>query len=230
MLLSETTFAYDLRGRLKTAVVDANGATSGGVTTSVYRYGDDGIRVSQTVYGVTTAYVVDKQNLTGYAQVLEEKRDIDVDGVIENAEVDRSYVIGADIIAQAISGQAAAFFAADGRGGTRMLLDAGGDVLLHNSIKQLFGYDAYGTLLGAPGLVGEIADAMTSLLFNGEQTDTATGLQYLRARYYQSLTGTFNRLDPFSGLDRSPTTLHKYGYAHNSPINAGDPSGLFIAP
>jgi RHS repeat-associated protein len=223
-LLSETTFEYDLRGRLKTAVVDSNGATSGGATTSIYRYDDKGIRISQTVDGVTTAYVVDKQNPTGYAQVLEEKQDLDANG-FDDDEVVRNYVIGADVIAQAISGQAAAFFTADGRGGTRMLLAADGDVLLHNSVKQLFSYDAYGSLLAAPGHVSEMANAMTGLLFNGEQTDKSTGLQYLRSRYYHSHTGTFNRIDTFAGVSQIPQSLHKYLYGHGNPISNTDPSG-----
>ena len=40
--------------------------------------------------------------------------------------------------------------------------------------------------------------AATSLLYSGEKTDL-TGLQYLRARYYNAATGRFNRLDPFMG-------------------------------
>jgi YD repeat-containing protein len=35
-------------------------------------YDGDGNRVSKTVAGVTTTYLVDTQNLTGYAQVLQE--------------------------------------------------------------------------------------------------------------------------------------------------------------
>ena len=37
---------------------------------------------------------------------------------------------------------------------------------------------------------------LTTHLDDGEQTDQLTGLQYLRARYYNPATGTFNRLAP----------------------------------
>src|SRR5205085_10587984 len=47
-------------------------------------------------------------------------------------------------------------------------------------------------------------------------------LQYLRARYYDPATGQF--------LDRDPivsSTRDAYGYASRSPLNEGDPSGLW---
>jgi RHS repeat-associated protein len=38
-----------------------------------------------------------------------------------------------------------------------------------------------------------------SFLFAGEQTDPS-GLYYLRARYYDPLTGRFTQMDPFPGV------------------------------
>ena len=69
--------------------------------------------------------------------------------------------------------------------------------------------------------------AATTFLYSGEQTD-ATGLQYLRARYYNPATGRFNRLDPFSGDMQDPQSLHKYLYCHADPVMGLDPSGLFF--
>ena len=66
--------------------------------------------------------------------------------------------------------------------------------------------------------------AATSILYSGEQTD-ASGLQYLRARYYDPATGRFNRLDPFAGNNSDPQSLHKYLYTTGDPINLIDPSG-----
>jgi RHS repeat-associated protein len=71
-----------------------------------------------------------------------------------------------------------------------------------------------------------LANALTTLLYSGEMTDQLTGLQYLRARYYNPATGTFNRLDPFAGNFRDPQSLHKYLYTHGDPVNGSDPSGL----
>lgn len=52
-------------------------------------------------------------------------------------------------------------------------------------------------------------------------------MQYLRARYYDSTNGRFNRLDPYSGNRNSPLSFHKYGYVHADPLNGIDPSGNF---
>jgi hypothetical protein len=51
-------------------------------------------------------------------------------------------------------------------------------------------------------------------------------MQYLRARYYNTALGTFNRLDPFSGNLQDPQSLHKYLYVHGDPIQGIDPTGL----
>jgi len=37
-----------------------------------------------------------------------------------------------------------------------------------------------------------------------------SGQQYLRARFYDPASGTFNRLDPFAGNLADPQSLHKY--------------------
>jgi RHS repeat-associated protein len=81
-------------------------------------------------------------------------------------------------------------------------------------------------MLAGPGLTTAAA-ASTSLLYSGEQTDR-TGLQYLRARYYDPRSGRFNRLDPFAGNTSDPQSLHKYLYAHGDPVNGIDPSGEYV--
>jgi RHS repeat-associated protein len=61
-------------------------------------------------------------------------------------------------------------------------------------------------------------------------TDAATGQQYLRARYYDPITGRFNRLDPFAGNNEDPQSLHKYLYVHADPIGGIDPTGMNYTP
>ena len=68
----------------------------------------------------------------------------------------------------------------------------------------------------------------TSLLYAGEMFDTNSQMYYNRARWYDTLTGRFNRMDPFAGNNRDPQSLHKYLYAHCNPINGIDPSGQFF--
>ena len=51
------------------------------------------------------------------------------------------------------------------------------------------------------------------------------GLYYLRARYYNPLTGRFMSRDPEAGQPADPKTLHKYLYAGGDPVDRIDPSG-----
>lgn len=86
--------------------------------------------------------------------------------------------------------------------------------------NQVFGYDAF-------GIRPDSNEALTTLLYSGEQTDP-TGLQYLRARYYNLANGRFNRLDPLLGKVNDPLTLHKYLYANGNPVSGFDPSGTVV--
>jgi RHS repeat-associated protein len=61
--------------------------------------------------------------------------------------------------------------------------------------------------------------------YRGEQYDSDLGLYYLRARYYNPLTGRFLSRDPEAGYINIPKTLHKYLYANGDPVNAKDPTG-----
>ncbi|HTB97511.1 MAG TPA: RHS repeat-associated core domain-containing protein [Terracidiphilus sp.] len=58
-----------------------------------------------------------------------------------------------------------------------------------------------------------------------EQYDSDLGFYYLRARYYNPLSGRFMSRDPEDGQPFVPKTLHKYLYANGDPINGIDPSG-----
>jgi RHS repeat-associated protein len=58
---------------------------------------------------------------------------------------------------------------------------------------------------------------MTPFTFTGEQTDASTGLEYLRARYYDADTGRFLSPDPLGD---------GYDYAYDNPVMFTDPSGL----
>ncbi len=62
-------------------------------------------------------------------------------------------------------------------------------------------------------------------LYTGEFFDSHTGFYYLRARSMNPQVGRFVTMDPFAGIIRDPYSLHKYLYAHASPVNNLDPSG-----
>ena len=217
---------YNLQGRMDSVDVDSD--ADGNVNNrEEYEYDDSGIRVAKTEKADTdddgtfdtttrTDYHVDHRNPTGYAQVLEE---------MQGDTVVKSYTIGHDVFLEAVAANEVRHLLKDGHGSTRMLVDALGNVLSNNGEPQVYAYDAYGRPLGfTPSL------ALTTHLYSGERTDQLTGLQYLRARYYNPATGTFNRLDPFAGNFSDPQSLHKFLYCHADAVNGIDPSGHIYSP
>jgi RHS repeat-associated protein len=97
----------------------------------------------------------------------------------------------------------------DQLGSTRLLTDATGKT------SAAFSYQPYGSLEAKTGT------ATTPLGFAGQYTDAETGLQYLRARFYDTGTGQFLTRDPLEAITGPP-----YSYASDNPVNLTDPSGL----
>ena len=169
--------------------------------------------------------VVEHDDFTGYQQVLVETTKDAATGDVTKQLV---FTLGHDVIAQTeVDPTSTAepgsrlYFLYDGHGSTRILTDETAAIAEANGTPQTFHYDPYGNALGF-----DPAAAATSLLYSGEQFDARIQQQYLRARYDDTATGRFNRLDPFVGNTRDPLSLHKYLYTHGNPINSVDPSGL----
>jgi RHS repeat-associated protein len=87
------------------------------------------------------------------------------------------------------------------------------------TVQQTEKYDVYGQATAGTN------SHPTEYQFAGQQTD-ATGLQYLRARYYDPSTGRFLNQDPKPGYAMNPAKYSRYGYAASSPAIALDPAGL----
>jgi len=192
------TYAYDFENRLV--------STSGGAQ---YRYDGDGNLVSKTVGGITTEYLVDANNHTGHAQIVEE---------IVGGNVIRQYTFGHDLISQRqiINGQwHVSFYGYDGQGSVRYLTSTGG------SVTDTYTFDAFGNLIASTGTTPN------DFLYTGERYDANLGFYYLRARYMNPQSGRFQTMDTFEGVNQDPLTLHKYLYAHADPINRLDPSGHY---
>jgi len=93
--------------------------------------------------------------------------------------------------------------------------------------RVTYEYDAFGNLLN-PTSNG----TPNNYLYRGEQYDPDLGLYYLRARYYNPISGRFMSRDPDdpklrvpNGTPIDPKSLHKYLYAGGDPVNSIDPSG-----
>jgi RHS repeat-associated protein len=201
------TFKYDFQNRLKSMTNSANGVAATMI------YDGDGNRVAKTVGSTTTKYLVDDLNPTGYAQVVEE---------IGTGGVQRTYTYGLQRISQnQLLGSSqssavwtASFFGYDGvNGSVRMLTDITG------AVTDTYDYDAWGNIVSSTGSTPNV------YLYRGEQYDPDLQLYYLRARYFNPLTGRFLSRDPWSGQMFEPQTLHKYMYATGDPVNLQDPRG-----
>jgi RHS repeat-associated protein len=63
--------------------------------------------------------------------------------------------------------------------------------------------------------------------FTGHIRDTATGLNYMQARYYDPVIGRFLSNDPVGFVSGGPGYFNRYAYTGNDPINRMDPNGEF---
>jgi len=224
--LSSGSFGYNADDEVNTETYDANGNTiaaggktftydsenhltsmNGGAVTIIYD--GDGNRVSKTVGGVTTQYLVDDMNPTGYAQVVEE---------LQGSAVTRQYTYGLQRISQrqfVANAWTASFYGYDGGGNVRNLTNTAG------AITDSYEYDAFGNSFTKQGTTPNV------YLYRAEQYDSDLGLYYLRARYYDPITGRFLSRDPQDGKPIDPKTLHKYLYATGDPVNKLDPTGRY---
>ncbi len=205
---------YDLNGNSVTtngvpdgAKYDAENRLISRGTNIQITYDTDGNRISKTVGGITTTYLVDDQNPTGYPQVLVEWTSL---SPYNGTSI--SYAYGLSLISQCTDGDDILYFASDGQGSTRMLLDG-------NTVAASFDYDGYGNLLNSTN------STTSNYRYTGQQWDPDLQQYYLRARYYDPKLGRFWTIDTYDGDQTDPLSLHKYLYCEANPANHIDPSG-----
>jgi RHS repeat-associated protein len=170
-------------------------------------YEGDGNRVSETVAGVTTKYLVDTQNPAGYAQVIDE---------LVNGSVTRTYAYGLQRISQnqLIGGAwTPSFYGYDAHSNVRYLTNAA------STVTDTYQYDAFGNLLRSTG------STPNNYRFSGEPFDPALGMYQMRARWYRQATGRFMSRDPIEGVMCCGLSWNSYIYTRENPVNRLDPNG-----
>ena len=159
------------------------------------------------IYKRTTQYAND---VVGLTQVL-----IASEGANDNPPTQHVYnLFGLDLISQD-----------DGNEVRTLLVDSLGSVrteMVDEVVETVTTYSPYGEVLEQVGMSGTVYG------FTGEQEDGATGLLYLRARYYDSSLKTFMSRDPWEGTGWQPATLNYYTYVLGNPVLYTDPSGHCI--
>jgi RHS repeat-associated protein len=190
------TFSWDTANRLQTVTI-AN------VVTQTMTYNGDGLRQTRSTTSPcspcsTTMFVWDVQ--------------AKLPVVIDDGT---AYIYSAAGLAEQVTNTSPYnfYFLTNGLASTMAVVDAS------STVQQTESYDVYGQ--ATPGANNHPAEYQ----FAGQQTDTS-GLQYARARYYDSSTGRFLTRDPDPGCIFDPAQRNAYVYAKANPANLTDPSGL----
>jgi RHS repeat-associated protein len=105
------------------------------------------------------------------------------------------------------------YYLYNAHGDVTELIDAEGNIAVS------YDYDAFGNILSQDG----IAD--NCIKYAGYQHDEESGLYYLNARYYDSVTARFISEDTYRGQAFDPLSLNLYTYCANNPIMYIDPTG-----
>ena len=137
--------------------------------TAEYSYAPNGLRLSKTIDGVRTDYVLD---------------DVDVVAELHEGDLTAYYARGIDLFASFI-GEDQYFYLHNAHGDVVLLTDEDGYV------NWVYEYDAFGN--------EKEPDASDNNPFRycGEYFDTETGSYYLRARYYDPAIGRFVQEDSY---------------------------------
>ncbi|MBJ6362470.1 RHS repeat-associated core domain-containing protein, partial [Paenibacillus sp. GCM10012307] len=193
--MANMSYAYDDRDRLTKVVTENN-------QTVTYRYDGDGLLTERTEAGVTTRYYYDGA-------------DIIAEGTVTNGAVTHkaSYIRGKGLVARVDASGSRAYYSHNGHGDVTQLTDQAGNVL------SSYTYDMWGNPITASETVPNL------FRYSGEYWDETTGLQYLRARWYDPSVGRFMNEDTYEGEITNPLTLNLYTYVHNNPLIYSDPSG-----
>lgn len=207
----EVTFTDPGAYRFDLAVTDSQNHTTTATTRvtigapavaneASFTYDGDGERATATADGQTTRFVVDPT--AGLSRVLAERSLPDGTWTY--------HVYGHDLL-YSVTGENVTVLHSDPLGSTIATTDGTGQVTARMA------YDVFGERRDADA-------SPTAFTFTGERMD-ATGLQYLRARYYDPAVGRFISRDPFPAQAADTQTFNRYLYAKNNPTNYVDPSG-----
>jgi RHS repeat-associated protein len=163
---------------------------------TTYGYDANGLLQTETTGATTTQYAWDTQ--------------ADLPLLLSDGTNYYIYGIGSSPIEQinAAAG-ATSYLLSDQSGSTRAITNTTG------TITATYTYDAWGNQTGYNGTT------VTPFQYGGQYADPATGLIYLRARWYDPQTGQFLSLDPDLATTNSP-----YTYANDDPVQNSDPTGL----
>ena len=207
-----TTYTYDYRDRLVGAIQKSSGGTTLMQATFAYDAMDRRIETDETVSGVEakTFTVYDGDN--PYADFAP------AGGSGGGVVLKDRYLYGPavdQILARTDSGGSTAWYLTDRMETVRDIVSF---TLSSPTVLDHVAYDSYGTVLSETS-----PSNGDRFKYAGMQYDTATGLDYDRARWFDATIGIFMSADP-KGFVAGDSNL--YRYVGNGPTNETDPAGL----
>jgi RHS repeat-associated protein len=216
-----TAFSYDRADRMLTSgamsvTVDAKGNMTA-VGNNAYTFDEANQLRSAAVSGTTETYLYDGDGTRFTRQVganpaIRYVSDVARDLPQTIYDGTRKYVYG-NGLAYAVAGSTVEIYHADRLGSVRNLTNGTG------TVTDRYAYGEWG---GATHTTGTSAQPFG---FTGQPAD-ATGLTYLRARFYDPAAGRFTSRDIWPGNLRACQSLNRYAYVVNDPSTLVDPSGL----
>jgi len=84
-------------------------------------------------------------------------------------------------------------------------------------------YKAYGEARYAWGITNT-----TKYHFTGQSEESATGLYFYNARWYDAALGRFIQADTVVPRPTDPQSLNRYSYVNNNPFRYADPTGHYV--
>jgi len=198
--MKNASYSFDLLNRL-TQVKGGNGKEVN------YAYSGDGLLYERATKEKRTRYYYDASaNLVAEAEV-------GTDGKPSIAYAYIYDVQGKLWARQDMKSKELQYYRFNGHGDVVALLDSAGKEL------NTYTYDIWGNPDTEKEQVPNI------FRYSGEYWDSETGLQYLRARWYDPSQGRFMSEDTYAGNLTNPLSMNRYTYVANNPLIYWDPSG-----
>lgn len=194
-----TDYDWDEENRLVSLHIENN--VNSDQTNATYKYDALGRRIKKTVADEETQFIYDGED------VVKDMVDPGDFSIIE------TYYQNGRGIDKKLRVGASGYVLEDHLGSTLALTKASGSII--DSTE----YDSFGNATNP--------SFPTRYQFTGREFESASGLQYSRARWYDPQIGRFISEDPigFGGGD-----INLYGYVGNNPQNRIDPSGNIALP
>ncbi|MEW9700826.1 RHS repeat-associated core domain-containing protein [Paenibacillus sp. SI8] len=193
---ASANYEYDDRNRLTKVTMDGGNVVS-------YRYNGDGLLYERTENGQTIRYYYNGANMVAEGVVL-------ANGT---AALKARYIRGNGLVARVEANGNKVYYQHNGHGDVVGITDASGNTL------NTYSYDLWGNPVTSQETVAQ------PFRYSGEYYDNTTGLQYLRARWYDPSVGRFINEDTYEGQIDNPLSLNLYTYVSNNPLTHVDPSG-----